>query len=271
MSIKMIVSDMDGTLLHDDLTISPYTAEVLKKIQQQGIILTIASGRSHYMMDAYYKQLRMMGYMVGVNGLELYSFKERSFDKLEAISLSSAVKICDTILGIGFIPLLMYDDRTYVAYDKDIEKAEILNNKINKLFKSALPNITLLAKSLVSEAPNKMCLIADTDSVQEVVNYMKKSVPNDIHVMHGGNGWIEFMPKHINKAVRIKEIMKIEGIQPNEVMIFGDSQNDLEMFRITQNSYAMGNAHEDIKMHAQYVTLNNNEDGVAKIVEKILI
>lgn len=270
MAIKMIVCDMDGTLLNNQNQITSYTAEVLKKIQEKGILLTIASGRSHYMMKEYYEQINMRGYMVGVNGIELFSFKDQSLEKFETISYHDIFKLCEVIFRLNCVPILMYDDRTLVIGDNDYESALLLTRNLIKKYSGALPNIQM---KMLNEIPglsiNKMCTVVPEEKIEDIVRQLNLSLSGNISLMLGGKDWIEIMPKHIDKSVRIQQIMEKENISGDELMVFGDSQNDIGMLKLTKNSYAMLNASDEVKECAYHIARNHNHDGVAREIEEI--
>lgn len=275
-SVKMIVSDMDGTLLNEDFEITPYSINIIRRIQEKGIIFVIASGRAHYMMKNYYKLLNMdtyNNYVVGLNGIELYSFKENTLHKKESLTHKEAIEVCKSILKLTMIPIVIYDDKTILVKDNNhIEKAISLSNFLSQKYQGAFLNIQIKTlQEMSSDVINKVCFLIEQESKKEVMKVLQADIGSNANVLSVGDEWTEVVPKTINKAIRIQEIMKQENIKSDEIIVFGDSQNDIEMLKLTNNSYAMKNASEEVKECAKHIANSNISDGVAKEIERLLL
>lgn len=276
MSIKMIVSDMDGTLLNSYFQITDESANIIKKIQDKGIIFTIASGRSHYMMNKYYKVLDMYkysnGYMIGLNGIELYSFQDNKLDKCQSLTCQQTIDISKSIIKLNLLPILMYDQETIIIQEFNNQKASTLLKLLNTKYQGAFPKVQIKdLNDIDPNSVNKFCILNGKTNIKEAIYQLKKKINNqDIEVLEVGGEWIEIMPTKINKANRIKEIMQKEHIKSDEIMVFGDSQNDIQMLKMTTNSYAMINASADVKASAHYIADSHDQNGVVKILKNLL-
>lgn len=277
MAIKMVVSDMDGTLLDKNFRISQESREIIRAIQSKGIIFTIASGRLHRMMNQYYNDLDMYnyknGYMIGLNGIELYSFKENILKKYVSFNNTDSLVIARSILEISLIPILMYDEKTIIIKDDHEMEAMILSDILNNKYSGAFPDVKLeFLKDINFESVNKFCVLNTKNDMKTIIKKLNQKIENEnIKILMVGGEWIEIVPSNIDKANRLQEIMHKENINKDEVIVFGDSQNDIEMLEFIPNSYAMENATEEVKKHAHYIADSHDKNGVAKILKKLLL
>ena len=93
---------------------------------------------------------------------------------------------------------------------------------------------------------------------------------DDVLVKISGQHWLDINHVKAHKGNALKNIMASQGIQPNEILVFGDYFNDLEMLQLAEHSFAMENAHAEVKKVANYHTSSNNDQGVERILEKLL-
>lgn len=267
--IKMIISDLDGTLLGNDHLISQENLDALIAIQAKDVSLVIASGRGYQQIRDICKNLNMEqynnGYIVGNNGLELYSFKDNSYHKLAAIDNNDIIAIRKSCF---FLKPIYLSDSTVYRYQKELNKPFKLNFKNYDI---SLPNYQALnLNQKPSEVINKVSVKCPTPLINIFIKYLNLRFNVKYQAFKVSKNWIEIMPSKINKALRIKEIIDNNNISTNEIMVFGDFQNDIEMLSLTSNSYAMANALNEVKKCAKHVTYANYENGVAKVINEIL-
>lgn len=271
--IKMIVCDLDRTLLDSNKKIHDDNLIALKKAQENGVVLVLASGRNINGMEHIFNQLDMpyykSGYIVGVNGAQIYSFKNETLDIKDSLTLQDVMKIKSVAKKLKYIVFGLKDDACFISGGKMIHW--LMNHpKFQKKFLSdgydgRLPNPTYSYYDEENEGIIKICL----QSLKFHFTSSKKvrSLLNDYQVMNVSPGWFEIMPKNINKSVGVKEIMALHGFDNDELMIFGDSENDIEMLKLTKHSYAMDNALKEVKRTACNVIGSHNTNAISKVLK----
>lgn len=272
--IKVIVSDLDGTLLDNNHEISAVSSRVLQKVQAKGIGLVIASGRSYQQIKDICKDLKMdeykNGYIVGTNGLELYSFKDNAYHKLSSIDERDILSILKYCRYCFLQPIYLSDQSMYVyqvrSQPVDLQKIKSDGYDIaNVEYRSLLPH------QKPNEMINKICVKCPTSFINTFISYIRFLFKGKYAAFRVSKNWVEIMPNEINKALRIKEILKNETLSSEEIMVFGDSQNDIEMLSLTSNSYAMDNALQEVKKIANYSAATNHQNGVAQVVSQRIL
>lgn len=288
MAIRWIVTDMDGTLLDSKEGISERTRECLLSCQKKGIRLILASGRSYVRLMKYAKILEMERYggcLIEINGLAFQRLgtKERQvFAQLERQDMETLFPLLESfqveIQGYEdeslyyWIPKwqrpLKIKERQEKGYPADHPLAAgawswVTSNQNN------YPNLIEICS--VQELPcsiNKLNAVDEPDKIRQVYEVLKAQYEGKYEIARTCPRLIEIAPFGITKGQTLKRFMEEEGICEDEVMVFGDGENDVDMFRQVKYSIAMGNAAEYVKEHAWNVTASNDEDGLVKALEK---
>jgi Cof subfamily protein (haloacid dehalogenase superfamily) len=267
MTYKMIVLDLDDTLLQDDHTISIRTKKALMDAQQQGVKVVLASGRPTYAMYDIADELKLKEYgsfILSFNGAkitncqsdeELFSstLPPEMVHRLYDISRQENVWI-HTYVGDFIVTESM---NQYTNIEGDITGMEIME------VDSFVDTITMpVVKVLMMEDPAKLI---------EVERKLQKELAGKLSVMRSKPFFLEFTEEGVTKGTSLNSLIQQLGIKREEVIAIGDSYNDLAMIEFAGLGVAMGNAPDDIKQKADYVTDSNMNDGVAKVVEKFLL
>ena len=118
--------------------------------------------------------------------------------------------------------------------------------------------------------PIKILMSVQPECLSEVQETIRKALPENLTVVQTAPFYLEVIPKVINKGQGIRDICGVLGLDPSEVIAFGDASNDIPMLRSAGMGVAMGNAQEAVKAAADMVTLSNNDDGIAAALEQLL-
>ena len=258
--IKLIASDMDGTLLNDKKELPGDFFEVLGKLEQHGIRFTVASGRSydavaHLFPEEYRGKLDF----ICDNGANIYhDGKQADFTPLERSTFEQLIKACDQI---GELRVLVCAGRgTYHLKADPTFTAEIA-----KYYKNHIPCDDLLA---VDDIIYKVA-VCDMQGTEKRAKPALDAIMGDkLNVQVSGPIWMDVMSAGVNKGSALERLSALLGLDREEVMAFGDYYNDAEMLHFAGWSFAMENGHPDVKRMARYLARSNNENGVLRAVRK---
>lgn len=274
--IKMVVCDLDGTLLDKNKELLEENVKALKIAQEKGIVLVLATGRNMFGLEHVYQELGMdtynNGYLVTVNGLQKYRFKDQELIVKEGLTRNDISIIKNAAKALGYIAFAFHNDASYISGGTIIHW--IMNNSflqkhlLDKGYDGRLPNPRFSPYEESFNGITKVCVQCPTFFLtnSKKVRYLLR----DYEVMTVSPGWYEVMPKGINKAEGVKSIMAELNISSEEVLIFGDSENDLEMLKLSKNSYAMENGMDMVKEVSNYVTTDHNLPGIGQVVLEYL-
>jgi len=267
MEYKMIVLDMDDTLLRDDHTISDRTKIALDKVQQKGVKVVLASGRPAFAMKSTAKELgldKYESYIVSFNGATITDCKtdetifERSLSKDIAHLLYDYSKEHNVHIHTYLNDdIITEKNNKYTDIESDITGMEIIT--IDNFKKAVKGNVI------------KVLMLEDPEYLKKVESKLKPKLKDKLNMTISKPFFLEFMDKGIDKGTTLSRLIHKLDIKQEEVMAFGDSYNDLSMIEFAGLGVAMGNAPEDIKSKSDLVTDCNMSDGIAKVLERLIL
>lgn len=268
-NIRLIISDMDGTLLNKKQQLSSETINTLKQVQQQGIGVVLASGRGLRDLLYFGKQLELYNYSLSgyitLNGLELYDSKKKNLIKHQRLTYKD-VLIFNEISMTYEIPLILfYETNSYLLNSNSINKTYLVDTSC--LEKSNLEQI----KSLDENKLLKIVLCAHEDSIEKMLKSLDKKIFETYEICKVEKQWVEINPKGIHKGLGVLDYLKYYHITKEEIVVFGNGENDISMLSQTKNSVAVENAQDLVKKQANYLCQSNLDDGVAKFIRKKIL
>lgn len=264
MSIKLVAVDMDDTLLDETLQVSPRTCEAIGKAQEQGVLVTIATGRMFSSAVPFAKQLNMKAPIITYNGGMVRSAVTNEMIFHKTIRTDVAGKVVELFRERGWYLQSYMNDELYVV--ERCEKAKSYER---------LAGITAVAFGeefySMKHEPTKMLSIAEPHEIQEIQRIINKEFPGDIFTATSKSNYLELTHPSVNKGHALALLAEKLNIRQDEVMAIGDSNNDYPMIEYAGFGVAMGNASERVKSIAQAVTAHNNAHGVAEAIEKYIL
>lgn len=268
MNYKLIVLDLDGTLTNSKKEITLRNKETLLRAQQKGIRLVLASGRPTYGIVPLANELRMNefgGFILSYNGGEIINWEteELIYDN---VLPNDVVPILYECARSHKLSILTYDGAEIVtenSQDPYVQKEAFLNKMAVRETNDFLTDITL---------PVAKCLIVgDPQELIQVESELCIRLQGRINVFRSEPYFLELVPQGIDKAQSLAVLLKELDVAREEMIAIGDGYNDLSMIKFAGMGIAMGNAQEPVKKAARYITLTNEEDGVALAVEKFVL
>ncbi|CAM2076108.1 MAG: Hydrolase, Cof family [uncultured Clostridium sp.] len=283
--IKLIASDMDGTLLNDDHMISEENLKAIRKAQEMGRHFTIVTGRDYGAVKSYLEECDLKCECILSNGAE---YRDVNGNVIESVYMNKeSVKIAFDILNeAGLYIQLMTNKGSYITNKESDKKAifdrfKLFNPKmteeevkkfIEKFHKErGMKEIDNIYEILESNVEILKIVTFDKDEklIARLKDKLREST-SDLAVASTFSNDIEISDIEAQKGLILAKTIKKMGIDKSEVIVLGDSFNDYSMFTEFENSYAMENAIPEIKKIAKYITDTNNNDGVAKAIYKAL-
>ena len=283
--IKLIASDLDGTLLQDDGSISKETVRMIKKAEQQGIRFMVATGRSYNSAKQAVNRAGLHVPILCMNGANLYDDEDQllidtPFDVPIAKEIVNAVDTNKIYLEMytsngvyapekdQFVEMLLTILREkFVGYTDEQIKAHINQRFQEETFTFTDDFISVLDDPTVT--PYKL-LAFSFDKGD--LNALRQTFANrdDLYVTSSGFDNVEFNHKEATKGHALLAYAKTLGITPDEIMAIGDNENDLPMLTNVKYGVAMDNASDLIKANVNYTTASNNQHGVKQAIEQAL-
>lgn len=265
---KLIALDMDGTLLREDKTISERTEKAIQDAREMGVTVVLATGRPIDGVMRYLEELNMFGeddYVLSYNGGLVLKTKTREpickiglkgedLHYLYKLSKEFGVNIHGFSEERGLIT-------PKISKYTEVE-AEINNIKINIDDFSTIEDDHSLIKIMMIDEP---------EVLQKAVDRLPQEVYDKYTVVRSAPFFLEFLNKAVNKGTGVQLLAEHLGITKDEVITMGDAGNDAHMIEYAGMGIAMGNAFEEIKAMANYITDTNENDGVAKAIEKFVL
>lgn len=270
MDYKLIALDMDDTLLTSEKVISAKNQEIIKKALAKGIKIVLCSGRTHNAVVDYAKTLGITGpdqYMI-TNGGAIIENMEGKIVYQQTLDNAAYREIVKYFEDNDF-HYNMVDNRgkTYTGNHDWIDKYTITQafENQNGLYirrPDQMPDDFEVVKAIINGEPEYL------DKITPMVN---QRFDKEYFVVRTGEGFLEIFPKHVNKGVAVQHLADYLKLDLSQVMAMGDRDNDLPMLKIAGKGVAMGNAVDDLKAVSDYVTADNNHDGVGLAIEKFAL
>lgn len=289
MSIKLIVTDMDGTLLNENIELTDNTVDAIKRAQAAGLEIAVATGRT---IEAGYHDVIQAK---GVSLPFMESNGARVFDEDDRLLITHALEKSDIKELIDIFE--KYDvqhqfaspDKTYTTKSMedflvawravfksinpsmtDDELTVYINERYGGLDLEIVDNYDFLYQDTEIEV---LKAGVNTDANIDVLAEIKAEVEsrlNNVIVTSSSTHNLEINHKHANKGQAIADFAKERGYSPDEVITIGDSLNDLTMLKWATHSYAVENAHHEVKGVAKYIAPSYTKEPVAQIIDKVL-
>lgn len=261
----LIALDLDGTLLTDDRRITLYTKTIISKLVKLGHIVVIATGRSKRMSILYYDQLGLNTPLINSNGAVIHHPNDESWG-VHHIPLD--YKTARDIVEISY----SLNSKNILAVIQDNVLIDRFDERIVSFYDEGNKDVgQILVKPLLEELrenPTLMMVYPDLNHLDTFTNQLNE-IADTIDHRNWGSPFhiIEIMNNKTNKAIALKTVAERYFIPRERIIAFGDELNDRHMIEYAGVGVAVGNAVDEIKTIADYVTKTNEEDGVAVFLE----
>ena len=272
--IKMIGLDLDGTLLNEKKEVTPYTAEILKKSIDRGVTVLVATGRPITGVPKYLLDFPGMRYVLTANGGRIIDIREKKILYEELVPFDMAVKILKVFEKYDSFREIYFDGLGYVQKEQleriqDYYRTGPMINYITAT-RRGVDDIWEKMHEMQGHGLDKVHgVFADEGERLQALKELMEI--GDLEVTNALGNNLEVNAPGVNKGRGLIRLGKMLGISREEIMAFGDGTNDLKMITEVGFGVAMANGFEEVKAAADYVTCSNEEDGVAKAIEKFVL
>ena len=271
--IKTILLDIDGTLTNDDKVITAKTKEALLKVQDAGVRLALASGRPDMGLYKWAKELKMdthHGIFVCYNGARVVDCQTGEELFSQSIPRDEAKSVLNHIRQFEITPIIARGEymHTTDVFGCTIDYKGAPFNIVE--YESRGNNYILCEHHDLADwvdfSVEKILTAAQPEYLREHYKEIQEPFVDSLSCMFTADFYFEFTALGVNKATAIDEAYSKLGISKDEMMAFGDAENDLPMLKYVGCGIAMENAAEVVKAAADEVTLDNNHDGIAEAI-----
>ena len=271
MEIKIVATDMDGTLLDPRGQLDlPRLEKILDKLDQRGIRFVIATGNEIHRMRQLLGHLAERVVLVVANGARIFENNEL----IQAQTWDDAM--VDKALG-HFKGRECQDQFVVTAMNGGFVKEGTVFTELDKFMTPEMIEKLYQRMNFVDEFdPNlfggvlKMSMVVGEERLDSVLQEINDLFDGHVRAVSSGYGCIDILQDGIHKAWGLVELLKRWNLKPEQIMAFGDSENDIEMLELAGISYAMENAEEAVKRVATKVAPANSQAGVYKVLENWL-
>ncbi|AEB06798.1 HAD-superfamily hydrolase, subfamily IIB [Coriobacterium glomerans PW2] len=259
--IKLIASDMDGTLLDRDGHVPPETFDLIVALREKGVHFVASSGRRYDRLCEFFAPVKDQMDYVAANGAQV--FAEGDLVDREVYSHLGIKRLAKTVSMFANMHLALFDSTKSFLLDDE--------HKFVREVDKDLPNA-----ERIWELPGahiniiKASIFCDDGNVMDNAYVLSRELGDEFVFAPSGSSWIDSMQRGITKASGIRQLMEFYGIEREEVMAFGDSMNDYEIIRFVGTGLAMANGRPALRAVADRVIGFNYEQSVQAEMRNVL-
>ncbi len=264
MEYKLIAIDMDGTMLNSEHEVSQRNVEVVKKAIEQGVNVVISTGRSSVALKKYVTEFDFKSPFIVYNGAGVKYLDTTEYIVRTDLEFEVAKEVVKRGHELGTTVLIWADDKLFVNGSKEGAKFYVFHSGTEFIEIESIDELKDkgIHKVMYSDSPEKIREMYDVYAKEGFnLSNFSVSIPKIL----------EFFNKKASKGDTVLNYAKSLGVKQDEIICIGDGMNDISMIQMAGLGVAMGNACEELKSVADFVTKTNDEDGVAYTIEKFVL
>jgi Cof subfamily protein (haloacid dehalogenase superfamily) len=258
-NIKAVAFDMDGTLLTDAKEVSTRTRRCFEALEERGVSLILSTGRSFEALDPYKKDLNLNHPVICYNGAQIFG-KEGSLIRDHLVTDKHSRYLIDFARKLDVHIQIYRDGKLY--FEKRTAEGEFYENHVS--VKGDVVNFDNFKPLKFT----KLMYLGDHHYLSGLEAQIRDQIGNEMSIMFSNPMFLEFMDGTVSKGNALYEVAEHLNIGIENIMAFGDGDNDKSMIETAGIGVAMENATPDVRSVANEITLSNNDDGVAEFLEE---
>jgi Cof subfamily protein (haloacid dehalogenase superfamily) len=261
MQYKLVVLDMDGTLLNNDHYVSSANKVAIHRLKTEGISLALASGRPYESIYPYVKDLGIDLPIIAANGALIKSPLLNKVNYSTALPINLAKEIIEYGQENQY-PISLYHDGELHTFNESMVKVHWDLEKLNARVINKFEDEKDLYKIIYKNTPQK---------IEEAFNHLEQKYKGKLYITRSDDMYLDVMNINASKGKALQQLMEMLNISSHEVLVMGNSFNDITMFEVAGLAIAMDNSPQEVKNAADFVTKSNNDDGVAYALNRYIV
>lgn len=266
MKYKAIFSDFDGTLYRNDHTISQANKTAIEDYVNAGGKFIIATGRLYSAIKHHLSDLGLHGEVITTQGAEIYDIatgKQLYAQYLEIDEAMKALQYCE--MNDLASPMVYVDNKCYSQFCNEWTKIFAKITGLDLIYTDCKLSEYILLNNFL---PSKVLAMIDDNKIDDFIKNGQQKLGEKYDICKSQDFLVEILKSGVNKGTAVKRLCEQYDIGLHEIICLGDSENDIAMLKIAGLGVAVGNAYEHVKQVANYVCESNDDDGVAKTIER---
>lgn len=264
MRYRLIATDMDGTLLRNDKSISETSLAAIRELMAAGGYFVISSGRPYPALEDYLSCLKPNAPLITYNGAKIVEPED------------GRVLFEENMAAEDIVSLIANGDRrghTVVIWSQDVLYGNMLDRRMKEYVNHTriVPQLKPSDEELISRGVTKILFADRKDRINRSLDETPTWGLKDCNYAKSTPEYLEYFSSKVSKAYALEQISKLLSVPREEIIAIGDGYNDLEMIRWAGLGVAMDNAPDEVKRAADYTTLSNMDDGVAQVIRKFML
>jgi len=264
MKYRLMAADIDGTLLNDRGELTENTKRAIKQAVERGLVFTIATGRPIQGVEWLNKILDLDLPFITYNGAMVVMGKSRKVLYEQKLSEKDAGEIISLGEKYGTTIMVWKNNALYVPE---------INERVDK-YKRISGVEPVLAENtcqLIAGGVTKILWYDEVEKIERYRSEIGRYLSENVNFHPSRPYFMEFVDKNASKAIAMEKLGEYYGIDRSGMIAVGDGYNDLSMIEYAGLGVAMANSPDDVKEKADYITLSNEEDGVAHVISKFIL
>ncbi|CAN5519369.1 Cof-type HAD-IIB family hydrolase [soil metagenome] len=263
MKYKAIFIDVDGTLLTDELNISPGTKTILGKLHKAGILISIVTARPPGASLPFYDQL-------GIAGNPIICFNGALILKGDQIFYEATITTATTATIIEEVKKFAVSTSLYQQHNWFTNRVDCWIEQEIEITNSVIKAIDFAQLMQADFEPNKILCMGAAEIIETAEQHLKMIGFSNLSIHQSKPTYLEIMNNKASKSQGIEKLISAYQINREDIIAIGDNFNDIDMLQYAGTSIAMGNAPDAVKKHATIITESNNGEGIQKALSELI-
>ena len=261
--IKLIFSDMDGTLLTSENKLPDGFDEMMAELKKRGVVFAPASGRQYFsLIQTFEKYIDEFLFLAENGTLVMHREVEIFSSPVDLDSVKKILAYTEPLKNV--LRVFCGKKNAYIRKEFDLPE---YRGELKKYY----TRFEIVENwNDIQDTPIKVAFFDITGHAKKNIYDNLTPFYDSLQVVESSDFWVDVMSKTINKGEAVKNVQRIFEVKPEECAAFGDFLNDVELLKSVGHSFAMSNAHPDLKKIAKYETVSNDEFGVIVGIKKLM-
>jgi hypothetical protein len=268
MAYEILVLDIDGTVTNSQKEVTGKTLDAILKVQERGHKVVLASGRPTPGIVSLAEKLKLAyynGYILSYNGAKIISCNTQETIYQQVLPHAIISELYQSAIQHS-VGIISYEGDCIIA-GTEIDEYMEKEAKINGIPIKKVDNFV----EYLNFDVNKCLMTGPGEYLANVELFMKEKFGHILNIYRSEPYFLELMPQNIDKAYSLSKLLDYLGLSKEQMISCGDGFNDLSMIQYAGMGVAMANAQEIVRNAANYITLSNDEDGVAHVINEFML